>query len=118
MTYAEETREAIAWVRGTICELLDAAYPMGVHQDAILRGLSSPQLPIPIAPAKLLKDLEYLRGLDLIERVEIASEIERHRQRLRDDPLSAGAAPVRWKLTAKGKRFVELNMPWDRVESF
>lgn len=118
MTYAASIRGLIQWVRRTILENLDSAHPFGMPQNDIIAGLASPILPVPIDPADTLKDFDYLAQLGLIFDATAPDEIAAWQLRVRDNALSAGPRPVRWKLTAKGKNFIEKSMPWDRIEQF
>jgi len=111
------TKRMIDWVRTTIIELLESAQPMGMLLSELTLGLSSPQLAMPIDPADLLKDFDYLCELGLIERRQLPGEMERWQEQVRTEPMTAGPAPIRWRLTAKGKRFWELGMPWNKVQS-
>ncbi len=101
--YSPGLQRTIREVREIILDLLDAAYPISTRESDLTEAMADATMPRPIPAEKVVKDLSYLAGLGLIE------------QELKPNP-AGGRQVLRWNLASKGKRFCELNKPWDRVE--
>ena len=95
--------EAIRSVRSIILTMVNSAYPRGLYEDVISEAML--ELPEPVAPDYVSRDLGYLADHGLI-----AGEFAH-------DPRKAQRVKARiWKLTARGVTFLERGMPWVEIE--
>ena len=86
--------------RELLLDYLDSLYPSSMLEDdlkEVMIGLDEP-----VSYENTMRDLAYLKDRGLAEQVKIKNQ--------------KGKLILRWKLTAKGKTFVECGKPWVEIE--
>ncbi|MBN1943713.1 MAG: hypothetical protein JW849_10515 [Phycisphaerae bacterium] len=94
---------AIHEARGIILDFLNAVYPNGLSEEQIIDAMLD--LDDPQEPSVTKRDLAYLKARELVNR-DVQDHLFKQKTKV-----------VRYTLTAKGEHFVQLDKPWDRLES-
>lgn len=94
---AQQIREC----RSLVLDYVNSVYPETIAEDLVAQVMG--ELPEPLAPEFVRRDLGYLRDRGLIE------------PELRENPVTR-RKERRWRLTAAGVTFIERGKPWSDLE--
>jgi hypothetical protein len=87
--------------RALLLDFINQVYPASLAEDQLLEVMA--ELPEPVAPAYLARDLGYLEARGLVAHEWAPNP-------------ATGERAKRWKLTADGVTFMERGKPWDELE--
>lgn len=87
--------------RALLLDFVNAVYPASIAERELVDVMMD--LPDPVSPEYVRRDIGYLADRGLIER-----EMPPH-------PVT-GERAARWKLTAAGVTFIERDKPWPELE--
>lgn len=89
-------------IRSLLLDFLNSTYPASLEEEMVITVMLELHDPIPEEYTR--RDLAYLQGRGLLERL------------VEDHPARSHAKTVRWVLSAKGVSFVEHGKPWGELE--
>jgi hypothetical protein len=96
------TQAMIREVRSLLLDFINSVYPRAMGQELLKEVMLD--LPEPVAPDLVDRDLVYLHQRGLIEPAIIPHPVNKTKA-------------VHWKLAARGVTFIERGKPWAEIEA-